>query len=195
MTCVVAMVRDGHVFMGADSAAVGGYTIRYRKDPKVFINGEMLIGFTTSFRFGQILQYEFSPPKHHSDVSIEKYMVKTVVPAMRDALKTHGYTKVESNNERGGQCLIGYRGRLFMLDNDFQIAETDDGFDAVGCGHDLAMGSMHSTLAINPSFPANSHIELALLAAARYSAGVTAPFVYLNTGGIGENSKKEVISQ
>lgn len=190
MTCVVAMVRDGQVYMGADSAGVGGYNIRYRKDPKVFINGEMLIGFTTSFRFGQILQYEFSPPKHHSDVSIEKYMVSCAIPEMRKALKTHGYTTVNNNEEIGGQCLIGYRGRLFMIDSDFQVGETDDGFDAVGCGHDLAMGSMLATLKLMPSFPANSHLEMALEAAARFSAGVAAPFVFLNSGGLSEEESK-----
>lgn len=190
MTCVVAMVRDGQVFMGADSAGVGGYTIRYRKDQKVFMNGEMLIGFTTSFRFGQILQYEFSPPKHHADVSIERYMVSCAIPEMRKALKTHGYTTVTNNEEIGGQCLIGYRGRLFMIDSDFQVAENDDGFDAVGCGHDLAMGSMHSTTKLMPSFPANSHIEMALQAAVRFSAGVAAPFVFLNTASTNETGNQ-----
>lgn len=181
MTCVVAMVKDGHLFMGADSAGVSDYSIRYRKDPKVFINGEMLFGFTSSFRFGQILQYEFNPPKHHADVPIEQYMVSGAVPAMREALRNHGYTRVNNNEETGGQCLIGYRGRLFMIASDFQVCETDDCFNAIGCGQDLAMGSMLSTLKLVPNLPANSHIELALEAAARYSAGVTAPFVFLNT--------------
>lgn len=183
MTCVVAMVRDGHVFMGADSAGVGGYSIRYRKDAKVFTNGGMLIGFTTSFRFGQILQYEFTPPKHHADVAIERYMVAEVIPAMRSALKTHGYTTVESNTESGGTCMVGYQGRLFVIDSDFQVGESNDPFDAIGCGHDLAMGSMHSTLQIQPQKPPTEHLRLALEAAARYSAGVAAPFVYLSTGG------------
>ena len=183
MTCVVGMVRDGVVYMGADSAGVSGYTIRYRKDAKVFFTGDMLIGFTTSFRFGQILQYEFNPPKHDGDVSVERYMVNLVIPAMRDALKVHGYSKIENNNECGGQCLVGYRGRLFMIHDDFQVGESDDCFDAVGCGNDLAMGSMLSTLKLIPHLPANSHIEMALEAAAKYNAGVTPPFVFLNTGG------------
>lgn len=184
MTCIVAMVRNGHVYMGADSAGVADYTIRHRKDSKLFINGELLFGFTSSFRFGQILQYHFSQPKHHTEVSVDRYMVTCLIPAVREELKNHGYTKVESNTEKGGQCLIGYRGRLFLMDPDFQIGETYDGFDAVGCGHDLAMGSLNSTLEIRPKAHPTFHLELALRAASKYSAGVAGPFRFLSTGVI-----------
>jgi hypothetical protein len=143
----------------------------------------MLFGFTTSFRFGQILQYQFTAPKHHSDIATERYMVSEVIPAIREALKTHGYTKVESNTETGGTCMVGYQGRLFTIDSDFQVGESVDPFDAIGCGHDLAIGSIYTSLQTNPKAPPEIHLRLALDAAERYSAGVAAPFVYLSTGG------------
>jgi ATP-dependent protease HslVU (ClpYQ) peptidase subunit len=176
MTCIVGYKSMGRVYIGGDSAGVAGYSITTRKDPKVFMNGELAFGFTSSFRFGQILQYELSPPKHHPDTSTMKYMVSQLVPAIRQALKEHGYMYVKESNESGGACLIGYRGQLFLMDSDFQIGESVDDFDAVGCGIDLALGAMHAIKKIDPEMSPEGAIELALQAAETYSAGVKGPF-------------------
>lgn len=52
MTCVVALKHDGRVYMGADSAGVGGYSLQIRNDPKIYRVKDLLFGFTTSFRMG-----------------------------------------------------------------------------------------------------------------------------------------------
>ena len=64
MTCIVGVVDNGKVYMGGDSAGVGGLCIETRKQPKVFRNGDFLIGYTDSFRMGQLLQYKMSPPRY-----------------------------------------------------------------------------------------------------------------------------------
>ena len=50
MTAIAAIVQDNVVYIGGDSAGVGGYSLEVRKDPKVFITGPFVMGFTTSFR-------------------------------------------------------------------------------------------------------------------------------------------------
>ena len=40
MTCIVGLVHGGKVYMGGDSAGVGGYCLTVRADEKVFRNGE-----------------------------------------------------------------------------------------------------------------------------------------------------------
>jgi ATP-dependent protease HslVU (ClpYQ) peptidase subunit len=182
MTCIVGLKHKGEVFIGGDSAGVSGYSISSRKDPKVFINGDLVIGFTTSFRFGQILQYELTPPKHHPDTSNAKYMVSQLVPAIRQALKEHGYLYVKESNESGGTCLIGYRGQLFLMDSDFQIGEMSGDFYAVGCGADLALGAMHTIDRLKPIITPQQIIELALEAAESYSAGVIGPYIIVGVG-------------
>ena len=57
MTCIVGLEHDGKVYMGGDSAAVGGMDVYPSRIPKVFQAGRYLIGYTTSFRMGQLLQY------------------------------------------------------------------------------------------------------------------------------------------
>ena len=59
MTCIVGMVDgQGTVYIGADSLAAGGYQKTIRKDAKVFTNGIAVMGYTSSFRMGQLLRYK-----------------------------------------------------------------------------------------------------------------------------------------
>lgn len=47
--------------MGCDSAGVGGWHLQLRADPKVFHVGHFLIGYTDSFRMGQLLRFGEQP--------------------------------------------------------------------------------------------------------------------------------------
>lgn len=46
MTCIAALIHEGHVYMAGDSAGVAGYAVTNRADAKVFNVGEFIIGFT-----------------------------------------------------------------------------------------------------------------------------------------------------
>ena len=50
------------MYIGGDRAGVAGLSLTVRADEKVFQNGEFLMGFTTSFRMGQLLRYSLKPP-------------------------------------------------------------------------------------------------------------------------------------
>ena len=63
MTCVVALRTDHSILLGSDSLASDTDIGVHRVDPKVFRLGEFGIGYGGSFRFGQIVQYFFNPPK------------------------------------------------------------------------------------------------------------------------------------
>lgn len=179
MTCVIGSIEKGAVYMGADSAGVGGYSLSRRKDSKVFINGEFIMGYTSSFRMGQLLRYRFSPPKQKEGQDIFEYMISDFIEAVRSCLKDGGYTKVSSNEETGGTFLVGYRGRLFTVESDFQVGELYEDYAAIGCGQDIALGSMYST----KGKPPDERIKTALEAAEEFSAGVRGPFNILKLGG------------
>ena len=44
MTCIAALVQDGAITMGGDSAGVAGLRLHVRSDPKVFRNGDFQVG-------------------------------------------------------------------------------------------------------------------------------------------------------
>lgn len=173
MTCIVGLIdKDGSILIGGDSAGVGGYSKEIRTDRKVFVSGDFVMGFTTSFRMGQLLAFGFSPPKPRVDQDIMHYMVNDFVDCVRQRLKCGGYAETHNGAERGGTFLVGYAGRLFKVEGDYQVGERVQGFNACGCGSDLALGSLHSTAKL----PARQRVTAALEAAEAFSAGVCAPF-------------------
>ncbi|PWJ93555.1 hypothetical protein C8D77_101234 [Mesorhizobium loti] len=177
MTCIVGVIDAGKVYIGGDSAGVAGYSLTVRADRKVFSNGDFIMGFTSSFRMGQLLAQSFTPPKRHPDTDVYKFMVTDFINAVRDCLKTGGYAEKHHEAEKGGTFLVGYQGRLFLIDSDYQVGEALDGFDACGCGAEIALGALFATPAAKP----NDRLTLALEAAERLSAGVRAPFHIVST--------------
>lgn len=172
MTCIVGMVSAGAVHLGGDSAGVGGIELTVRADRKVFRNGDFIMGFTSSFRMGQLLHHAFTPPKRHPDTDVEKFMVTAFVDAVRDCLKTGGYAEKHNEAERGGVFLVGYAGRLFRIDSDYQVGEAVDGFDAVGSGERVALGALFASARDKPL----ACLQTALEAAEHFSSGVRGPF-------------------
>jgi hypothetical protein len=177
MTCIVAL-RDGStVHMGCDSAGVGAYSRVNRVDPKIYrVDNAMLIGFTTSFRMGQLLGYSLTLPKHHADVSIETYMATCFINAVRACLKEGGWAEKDKDVERGGTFLAAYKGRIFEIEGDYQVGERVEPYNAVGCGFDLALGSLYTSGHLGASLMPRERVQMALLAAAEFSAGVHGPF-------------------
>jgi hypothetical protein len=176
MTCIVGLVDKGTVYIGGDSAGVGGYDLNVRADEKVFRNGSFIMGFTSSFRMGQLLRYKFVPPEHPFEaggaMDTYKYMVTLFVDAVRECLKSGGFAKKELEQEAGGTFLVGYKGRLFVIYDDYQVADNADGFAAVGCGDQIAHGSFYSSAGKLPE----ERVKLSLEASERFSAGVRGPF-------------------
>ncbi len=127
MTCIVGMTHRGRVYMGGDSAAVQGWTRRQTALKKVFRRGPFLIGYTSSFRMGQLLQHHLDVPKQTDSQEDMAYMVTRFIESARKLLKDKGFAKVESNSESGGQFLVGYRGQLYTIHRDFQVGHVADG--------------------------------------------------------------------
>lgn len=179
MTCIVGIAEGGKVYIGGDSAAAGGYALTVRADRKVFRNGDFVMGFTTSFRMGQLLHHSFCPPKRHPDTDVDKFMVTDFVNAVRQCLKDGGYAERHNEAERGGVFLVGYQGRLFRIDSDYQVGEAADSFDAVGGGGQIAQGALFA----NPAGAPRERLRIALEAAEHFSAGVRGPFHFEEGGG------------
>lgn len=175
MTCIVALRSGGKVFMGCDSAGVGGLSLQIRVDPKIYRVGPVLIGFTSSFRMGQLLGYSLKVPDHDPRMALEKYMATDFVNAVRTCLKEGGFARKKEEEESGGIFLVAIEGRLFEIESDYQVGERVEPFAACGCGVDLALGSLFTT---DESIEPKRRLELALLAAEAFSAGVRKPFVF-----------------
>jgi hypothetical protein len=181
MTCIVGVQQDGKVWIGGDSAGVSGYSITARGDDKVFTRDGYAFGFTTSFRMGQILRYDAELPDPDDDLAKtdpDAFLVSWFIPAVRTALTEGGYTTIRNSSESGGTFLLGMRGRLYSIESDFQIGRSRDNYMAVGCGDDLALGSLHTTSCI--IHRPEARVMFALEAATHHSAGVAAPYTVVS---------------
>lgn len=175
MTCIAGVAHEGKVWIGGDSAGVGGYDLTLRADTKVFANGAFLFGFTSSFRMGQLLRYALTPPKLY-DKDVMTFMCTEFTDAVRNCLKAGGYAAREREQEQGGVFLVGVAGRLFRIDNDYHVGEASALYDAVGCGEAYAKGALYASVGHDPEV----RVRQALAAAEQHSAGVRAPFSVLS---------------
>lgn len=167
--------------IGGDSGAAspeGG--IWERADRKVFCNGPYAMGFTSSFRMGQLLRYRLEAPiPSHDDLDdMDRFMATTFIDAVRRVLRDGGFAKVAEGQEEGGQFLVGIAGRLYDIGEAYDIGRNSCGYNAVGGGADLAFGSLHTTAMFDIS--PKDRIEYSLNAAAEFNTGVIPPFVVFN---------------
>lgn len=178
MTCIVGLEDNGKVYLGGDRASVGdNHYLTLSAHPKVFQNGPFIMGYTSSFRMGQLLQYRLCVPDLPSEVPMDEFMATLFVDAVRDCLRDGGYTKIEYNQEKVGTFLIGVEGKLYRYDDDHQVIRPNCGYDVVGCGVSVALGSLHTSSALKVK--SKDRLKMALTAASEFVTGVRGPFDYI----------------
>jgi ATP-dependent protease HslVU (ClpYQ) peptidase subunit len=182
MTCIVAIAQNGTVYMGSDHAASDDKSgwVMSRKEPKVFKVGQYGIAFTDSFRMGQILQYNWTPPKYtptKTNSGLDKFMRTKFIDSVKAAFKEHGFGDIGGTDEdTGGIFIVGLEGRIFVVDEDFHVGENVVNYMAEGSGGMFALGALHATKhQKNPRM----RLKLALEAASEFSMSVAPPFTYI----------------
>lgn len=177
MTCIVGVLdrKRKRVYMGADSLGSGGGGCVTRADKKIFKNGDFLFGCAGSFRMISILRYAFKPPKHPKDMPVDEYMNTLFIDELRDVFKRGGFlTEKDGVHWMDGEFLVGYRGNLFTIDGDFQVAVSATDYSACGSGWWVAVGSLHSTSQFIDS--PKLRLRAALEAAEEHVTSVRGPF-------------------
>lgn len=175
MTCIIGLEIEKEIFIGADSAGAKGWEVRQIMIPKVFKNDEFIIGYTTSFRMGQLLMYKLNVNEQKEDVSDFEFMATCFVDAVMKCLKDNGYSKIDDNVESGGNFLVGYRKNIYEIESDYQVNRTADGVMAIGCGGEYALGAMKALAPLLPKERITKSLEIA----SYYSGAVIPPFTIL----------------
>ena len=179
MTCIVAYKKNNIIYMGADSAGSNGHNTFARKDSKLFIKNNMIFGFTSSFRMGNLLKYKLEIPKHKSNISVDTYMNTLFIDEVIKCFEDGAYTKNTNNVIQGGIFLVGYKNRIFKIESDFQVGEKLIPFDSCGSGEELAIGAMDALLQYDKNIKPEKLLTLALTSASKYTTSVDKPFKFL----------------
>ena len=186
MTCIVALSVGNKVYLGGDSAASdekSGLVLQVT-DPKVFKVGQFGIGFVDSFRMGQILQYNWTPPIYKPTAgfkNLDKFMRTKFVESIKEVYQEHGYGKFGQSTEdgdEGGIIIIAVQntGRIFTMDVDYHVSELSTNYYAEGSGQQVALGSLVSTSSIKTP---RKRVRMALEASAKFIMSVKAPFTII----------------
>ena len=186
MTCIVGYVSDdGITYLGGDSLGSNGYSGMIYRQSKVFHckdTGNAVIGYTSSFRMGQLLMYaknlfdELSISKDEID---HEYMVTKFVPKLQELLSNGGYEKTDSGRKSSGEFLLGYKDKLYNIQTDYSVLESLDKIDACGSGEEFALGALHAVK--DSDLSPEEKLHTALRAASKFSVGVAPPFYIVNT--------------
>jgi ATP-dependent protease HslVU (ClpYQ) peptidase subunit len=184
MTCIVGLIENGIVYIGGDSAATDDSSIQTIKGSKVFKIGDFLFGVSGNPRMSDVLRYRFNIPELDPEIDqdILEYMHQWFIPELRECLAEDGFLiKQDEVVSSDAWVLIGYHGRLFILESSFHISESSLDYNAVGCGMDAALGCMYGLMDQNPEISASGKISVALRASAQFNCHVRRSFTILST--------------
>jgi ATP-dependent protease HslVU (ClpYQ) peptidase subunit len=169
MTVIVGLEFNGKVLIAGDIQGTGGNNKVIHTQPKVFNKNGIIFGYTTSYRFGQIIEHGLQNPIVPDNLSeIYKWLITVLIPSIKSSLSTANY-------EEGGNCLIGVRGQLWQLQSDFSVLRSVKGYDAIGAGSEYALGSVFTQLSL--LHPKSLENAKALLSHAVEVAGIFCPSV------------------
>ncbi len=182
MTCIVAETDGRTVLFGADSAWTHEDEIYTLEAPKVFARGPYLFGVCGRYRIAQILRYQAQLPEPAPSAELEPFLVQELVPAIRQAATTCGETTAgRAILGEKTVVLLGCQGQLWTITSDL-VALREDRFAAIGSGRLRAYGALHALHAARVE-PSVRRLELALAAAAAYTASVRPPWHFVEAGG------------
>lgn len=173
MTCIVGIAKEGKVYIGGDSCG-SSYSWQQVGNPKVFtVDGRFLIGCTTSFRMIDLLRFEFSVPEQTSKQNDDEFMRTTFVRSVRECFRHGGWMDKASEKNQGGNFLVGYKGKLYEVQDDFSVLNSPEIGMSVGSGEMPARGSLYTT---KDKKDQESRVRTALESAESVVVSVRGPF-------------------
>jgi ATP-dependent protease HslVU (ClpYQ) peptidase subunit len=160
MSCVIGLVTDQTVILGADTAACDGNVVITNKFKKLFkwqidFSGsdceliktiDIGIGVVGSVQTCNTIEFEldFPKPDREDRKHPERYIVTKLVPALRDVLTRSRERCGACAEHNGDEFMIGFMGKLFTLDTELGVVSPSSGYDAIGSGREVALGAMSS---------------------------------------------------
>ena len=142
MTAIAVKRTSTEVIMSCDQLGSNGHGRTVVKTPKIFQVDGWLVGYTSSFRMGDLLRYTFTFPLAKPDLDEDVYMRTLFVTALRECLKAGGYAKTENGEESGGCFLVASKTNIYEVQADFSVLTVAREYHAVGSGAEVCLGAM-----------------------------------------------------
>lgn len=177
MTCVIALVKHDRIHMMGDKMSSGEGLKNITKRPKVFKKEGFIVGYSGSFRIGQLLEFTWNPPKILVGTDFDTFMYKTVVDSLKECMVADG----SSSETEGESLLLGYQGVLYELQEDYSLFELEN-YGAVGCGWLSALSALNALDMAGCEHSARERLQIALSTSAKLVPGVSSEYDYITLG-------------
>lgn len=173
MSVVVGLVKDGKVYMAADTRALEGYEKCYCK--KLIVSkhrqwGTWAIGASGYMRNLEIATELDLPTltKAQKKAATLADLCRGYLDALRDEVESRGVLN-SGNSETS--FLIGIKGRLFTAESTFCMREVET-LCAIGSGSEYAEGALWALQTYCPDMPPEQMVRAAVESAAHYNVSV-----------------------
>jgi ATP-dependent protease HslVU (ClpYQ) peptidase subunit len=188
MSVVVAIKKDGIIYLGADSQVSRGGTRTTLSNPnnyKIWAMRDVdncLMGSVGTLRANNIIKVADDLIPEIVDVKEAvsfRFVVKHLVPRMFDELDDYKVLAKDSDDaiHMDASFLLAYHDKLYSIDRYGSVIEVDD-FCAIGSGANEALGSLLSTADLKDP---EGRIKTAIKASAAHDLYVDYPIVISNT--------------
>lgn len=178
MSLIVGVVYKDQVWMGSDSYLEHNQTSFTLKRPKIVRKHEpeskrsVLLGVV-----GDAMLFDIAERCEMMDrpegADIYKHVCNGIAQPLIETIHARGNAlRLTGKNWPSGRFMIGYEGRIFIIDRQFYVVETTDADNAIGAGEDSARGALYAVAKGAPK----KRIEMALQAGQKFSSYVCGPF-------------------
>lgn len=182
MSCVVSLIHNDELYIGADSGVFLEDCIIPAHFDKVFWKGPFLVGAVGSVRSSQIIRYGMEVSDLEGRDPVE-FLVNEFTTRMREVLGEMGKSvSGEDGDAVSASLLVGTRDsekklRLFMIGHDFSVIEPSRRFFSAGAASEAAMGFIEGALPYQKKYWSPvPFIRDALKVAGKYSAWIKEPY-------------------
>lgn len=182
MTCIVGLKHKDKIYIGADSQGSSeGHRMDYQTSKLALLEVKVKksdksyklgLGFTASYRMGDLLKYAFKPPKIKENQDINEYLVTAFIPKLINCFDVNDFTATKDSVKFGGTFMLGIADRLFVVYENFCVLESVIDYAAIGSGESYALGCLHGVLSTQVVNDPKTLVELAIKASSDFCTTV-----------------------
>ena len=191
MSLIIAEVKDGVVYMGADTRISWGdvqYCLTAESNLKIIKMPQgILLGTVGMVAVSQILNCHKDWFEEEAAQNLTKeYLVTQIVPKLYRELRKRGQLSKKEPAELECSCFLAQQDRLFRISHDFSVSVVP-AFDAIGAGQNaaFAINELNSECSLKEKFLKGLRL------AASCDNSIAAPFVFIDT----KNLKFEIVEE
>lgn len=145
MTTILGVQHDQGFVIAAESQVTEADRPFYHSDVKKIVEiGDYVIAGAGMSRFCDIIQYGWEPPAYDGSDPY-RFMVSQFIPSMRLKHKETGY---RLKPDESFKFIVGLRGKLYYIADDYSVLRTQHGLYGIGSGSELAMGAYEAGASI-----------------------------------------------